>query len=164
MYFVWRTIWRNIESIVWKSNLYFVSPGCFWRNWSVLHFRLELHDRNYWLRPKLTAWLVSSTFHFIISKIVKQTFNMISWILLSDIVVSTVAWICLVVILTIINKWKNWILSAMGKSWDQSFLCYYVLTRNIITLSLQIVILSFTFVNFWLVDLQKWNLAQSWDL
>ena len=69
LYCAWITIWRNIESLVWKSNLYFVSPGCFWRNWSVLHFRLELHDRNYWLRPKLTAWLVSSTFHFIWEKI-----------------------------------------------------------------------------------------------
>ena len=58
---------KDIESLVWKSNLYFVSPGCFWRNWSVLHFQLGLHDRNYWLRPKLTAWLVSLIFHFIIS-------------------------------------------------------------------------------------------------
>ena len=54
-YCTWITIWRNIESLVWKSNLYFVSPGCFWRNWTVLHFQLELHDRNYWLRP---AWLL----------------------------------------------------------------------------------------------------------
>ena len=58
---VYVTVWRNIESLVWKSNLYFVSPGCFWRNWTVLHFQLELHDRNYWLRPSLTAWLLSST-------------------------------------------------------------------------------------------------------
>ena len=50
--------WKPLS---WKSNLYFVSPSCFWRNWNVLHFRLELHDRNYWLRPSLTAWLLSSS-------------------------------------------------------------------------------------------------------
>ena len=63
----WILYWLNLEiekywkPLSWKSNLYFVSPSCFWRNWNVLHFRLELHDRNYWLRPSLTAWLLSSS-------------------------------------------------------------------------------------------------------